>query len=138
MPAYPHIRLDFYGGPIVVSVGPNRTTILEAIAKYGSIVGAAQATGITYRQTWNVVKKLNKEFRAPLIVVQHGGANGGAKLTELGIAVVERYRAMERDARAAMEPHLLVFDDLLGYDRRKSYPPLPSCELQSHSSHPKE
>jgi molybdate transport system regulatory protein len=132
MPAYPFLRLDF-DGPILVSLGPARTAILEAIGKYGSIAGAAQALGVTYRHTWAVVKRLNREFRAPLVVLQRGGTDAGAKLTDLGVAMIERYRAMERDARAAIAPHLLAFDDLLGYDRNKAYAPRPWAEPQLES-----
>ncbi len=126
MPGYPFLRLDFLAG---YSIGPSRTTILEAIAKYGSIVAAANATGVSYRQTWSVVRLMNRQFPTPLVEVHRGGQPAGACLTPVGEALVRYYRAMERDMRVAVAPHLPKFDELLGFDPTKTMPAGAANEL---------
>ncbi len=136
MPAFPFLVLDFCGGTI--SFGPGKTAILEAIDKYGTVKGAALATGHSYRQTWEVVKRMNRELRAPVVILRRGKSPAGASLTPLGKALVQQYRAMEREVRACVLPFLPKFDELLGYDpngpmiitRECEVRPIPNSDTQ--------
>jgi molybdate transport system regulatory protein len=48
---------------------------------------------------------MNAAFRTPLVETEKGGTGGGggARLTELGEHVLNRYRQMEADAETAIE-----------------------------------
>ena len=98
------LRLDL--GPSV-AVGPGKVRLLELIDRHGSISAGGRAMGMSYRRAWLLVDELNRSFAEALVSTQLGGANGGgARLTEFGRRVVEDYRAMEREAEAAVAKRL--------------------------------
>lgn len=90
-------------------IGPGKISLLEAIARAGSISAAARELEMTYRRAWELIDHMNKAFGQPL-VVGHAGSTGGASLTELGGDVVRRYRLIEQLAREAATPHLTALD----------------------------
>jgi molybdate transport system regulatory protein len=62
---------------------------------------------MSYRRAWLLVDDMNNCFRDPVVEAQTGGAHGGgATLTSFGQKLVERYRAIEADARVATRKHL--------------------------------
>jgi molybdate transport system regulatory protein len=88
-------------------IGPGKVAVLEEIARSGSISAAGRALHISYRRTWELVEDLNASMGAPVVQTAAGGSGGGgASLTELGQAVVSRYRAIEEDCTAAARKHL--------------------------------
>ncbi|WP_428539982.1 winged helix-turn-helix domain-containing protein [Rhodopila sp.] len=90
-------------------IGPGKVAVLEEIARSGSISAAGRALHISYRRTWELVEDLNASLGAPVVQAAAGGRRGGgASLTELGQAVVSRYRAIERDCVEAARRHLTV------------------------------
>ncbi len=98
------IRLDLASG---ARIGPGKVAVLEEIARSGSISAAGRALHISYRRTWELVEDLNASLGAPVVQTAAGGSGGGgASLTELGQAVIERYRAIEDDCAAAARKHL--------------------------------
>jgi molybdate transport system regulatory protein len=98
------IRVDLASG---ARIGPGKVAVLEAIALSGSISGAGRALHISYRRTWELVEDLNATLGAPVVQTAAGGSGGGgASLTELGQAVVTRYRAIEAECEAAAKKHL--------------------------------
>jgi molybdate transport system regulatory protein len=98
------IRVDLASG---ARIGPGKVAVLEAIARSGSISGAGRALHISYRRTWELVEDLNASMGAPVVQTAAGGSGGGgASLTELGQAVVTRYRAIEDDCATAAKKHL--------------------------------
>ena len=100
------IRVDLASG---ARIGPGKVAVLEAIAQSGSISGAGRALHISYRRTWELVEDLNATLGAPVVQTAAGGSGGGgASLTDLGQAVVMRYRAIEEDCAAAARKHLLA------------------------------
>ena len=97
----PRIRIVDDDGTIVM--GPGKADLLEAIARTGSIRGAAEELGMSYMRAWTLVKTMNAAFRSPLVEKERGGsAQGGAQLTERGAAVLELYRTMEAKAERAI------------------------------------
>lgn len=95
-------------------IGHGKVALLEKIDETGSISAAGRALDMTYRRAWELVDHLNKAFGRPLVTGQTGGAGGGgAKLTELGREVVERYRALQAATEAAAEPHVAVLEGLM-------------------------
>jgi molybdate transport system regulatory protein len=98
------IRVDLDCG---ARIGPGKVAVLEEIARSGSISAAGRVLRISYRRTWELVEELNATLGAPVVRTAAGGSGGGgASLTELGAAIVERYRAIERDCAAASRKHL--------------------------------
>ena len=55
---------------------------------------------------------LNGSFAEPLVSAQMGGRQGGgAVLTALGVRLVAEYRAIEREAEAAVAPRLRALQE---------------------------
>ncbi len=95
-------------------IGHGKVALLEKIDETGSISAAGRALDMTYRRAWELTDHLNKAFGRPLVTGQSGGAGGGgAKLTELGREVVERYRALQAATEAAAEPHVTALEALM-------------------------
>jgi molybdate transport system regulatory protein len=98
------LRIDFDVGR---AVGPGKIKLMEMIDKHGSISEAGRQMGMSYRRAWLLVDSLNRCFRAPVVVGQRGGGQGGgASLTKFGHAVVHHYRAVESAAVKAGATHI--------------------------------
>jgi molybdate transport system regulatory protein len=98
------IRIDLASG---TRIGPGKISVLEEIARSGSISAAGRALRMSYRRTWELVEDLNKGLGTPVVDTAAGGSGGGgAALTAAGKALVERYRAIEVDAAAAVRKHI--------------------------------
>ena len=88
-------------------IGPGKIQLLEQIAACGSISAGARQMSMSYKHAWGLVEEMNRIFGKPVIATQKGGPGGGrADLTPVGLAIVARYRAIERAAHAAAETHL--------------------------------
>lgn len=88
-------------------IGPGKIELLEQIAAFGSISAGARQMNMSYKHAWDLVEEMNRLFGRPLVSAQPGGRRGGgAQLTPIGLAVVSRYRAIERAAEAAAAQHL--------------------------------
>ena len=101
-PGLTHLRVtfsdDFY-------LGPGRADLLEGIAETGSISAAGKRMGMSYKRAWSLVQALNEGWGSPLVETSRGGAGqGGASLTQDGVFVLERYRAMQAATRAVIAP----------------------------------
>jgi molybdate transport system regulatory protein len=97
------LRIDFADG----RVGPGKIALLDAIAKEGSISAAARALGMSYRRAWELVAELNQIFTTPVVErVTGGSGGGGARLTELGEALLVGFREIEAAASRAAAAHL--------------------------------
>jgi molybdate transport system regulatory protein len=102
------IRIDFASGH---RIGPGKIQLLEAIAAQGSIAAGGRALGMSYRRAWQLVNQLNQLFGQPVLVPKSGGQKGGgATLTALGVALVTRYRAIERAAAKAAATQLAALN----------------------------
>ena len=79
-----------------IAMGPGKADLLDAIAAHGSISAAARAMDMSYRRAWLLVDAMNRCWREPLVETSPGRANGsGARLSEAGCRVLERYRALQ-------------------------------------------
>jgi molybdate transport system regulatory protein len=84
------------------AIGPGKMRLLDAIAETGSISSAGRALGMSYRRAWMLIDDLNSSFRRKVVSTTLGGKEGGgAKLTDFGLELVKRYRAIESDAAKA-------------------------------------
>ena len=88
-------------------IGPGKIEPLEKIAAFGSISAAGRAMGMSYRRAWELVDETNSIFGQPVALRQTGGKNGGgATLTPLGMALITRFRAIERAASEVADVHI--------------------------------
>lgn len=102
------IRIDLASG---ARIGPGKIAVLEEIARSGSISAAGRALRMSYRRTWQLVEDLNTSLGSPVIETAAGGSGGGgARLTQAGKALIERYRAIEMDTASAARKHLLALN----------------------------
>ncbi len=100
------------------AMGPGRAALLDAIARTGSISAAARQMGMSYRRAWTLVDSTNQAFRAPLVEAVAGGrGGGGARVTEAGLDVLRRYRAMEEKAAASVKSDAEAFFRLMVPER---------------------
>ncbi|GAA0603575.1 hypothetical protein GCM10009416_46470 [Craurococcus roseus] len=86
-------------------VGPGKVALLEAIAREGSISGAARALGMSYPRAWALVEAVDAALGAPAVSRAPGGhRGGGAALTDAGRALIARYREVEAAAQREAGP----------------------------------
>lgn len=86
-------RLDFHDQ---CSVGIGKISLLEAIARTGSLSQAARAMGMSYRRAWLLIDSMNAEFDTRVISATVGGnGGGGAQLTPFGGELIRAYRNLE-------------------------------------------
>lgn len=107
----PQIRIMFRKA---IAMGPGKADLLRAIAETGSISAAARRLDMSYRRAWLLVDTMNQCFRHPLVETATGGkSGGGARVTEFGRDVLERYQHMEARASAAVSSELRDFAALM-------------------------
>jgi len=83
------------------ALGPGKADLLDAIGREGSISAAGRALGMSYRRAWLLVDEMNRCFATPLVeTLRGGGRERGARVSPTGLAVLEAYRDMEREASA--------------------------------------
>ena len=93
-------------------IGPGKIELLEQIAAFGSISAGARHMSMSYKRAWDLVEEMNQMFGKPVLDTQKGGSKGGgANLTPVGLALVSRFRAIERAAMAAAEPHIAALQN---------------------------
>lgn len=86
------------------AMGPGKADLLEAIIAEGSISGAGRKLGMSYRRAWLLVDEMNRCFDPVLVeTLKGGGRERGAKVSATGLAVLEAYREIEREAAALAE-----------------------------------
>ncbi|HTS52285.1 MAG TPA: winged helix-turn-helix domain-containing protein [Burkholderiales bacterium] len=107
----PQIRIMFRKA---IAMGPGKADLLRAIEQTGSISAAARDLGMSYRRAWLLVDTMNQCFKSPVVETLTGGQRGGgARVTELGHEVLERYVEMEAKASASVQKDLAAFTRLM-------------------------
>ena len=97
-------RLDFHDR---CSVGIGKITLLEAIARTGSLSQAARVIGMSYRRAWLLIDSMNAEFDTPVISATVGGSGGGgAQLTSFGRELIQAYRNLEARIAPLAREHM--------------------------------
>ncbi|MBP7508819.1 MAG: LysR family transcriptional regulator [Prolixibacteraceae bacterium] len=87
-------------------IGEGKVILLIKTAELGSLRKAAEATGISYRQAWYSINRMNNVAEFPLIQLKHGGEKGGiAKLTEYGEKVISDYKKAEEEFYKFLDNH---------------------------------
>ena len=73
-------------------LGDNKIRLLKAIDDTGSLNEAMKHLGLTYRKTWNNLRKIEDELGFTLIHPIRGGADGGhTDLTKEGKILIEAF-----------------------------------------------
>ena len=95
------IRLRLKLSPDIV-LGPGKADVLRGIRDTGSISATGRLIGMSYKRTWDLVQRMNEDYKAPLIETNTGGQHGGgAALTATGEKVLAIYdQIMDNTARA--------------------------------------
>jgi N-terminal domain of molybdenum-binding protein len=107
------IRLRLKFSPETI-MGPGKAQVLRGIRDTGSISATGRLIGMSYKRTWDLVNRMNQDYREPLIQTSTGGQHGGgAMLTPMGEKVLELYeRVMANTTKAiakeVSELHKLV------------------------------
>lgn len=113
----PAIRPRVYLSP-GVAVGPGKIDLLRQVDATRSISAAARAMGMSYKRAWQLVDVLNRDFGSPVVTTATGGrGGGGASLTPLGRALVDRYGALEDCLNASASVELAALRRLVARKR---------------------
>src|SRR6202044_3964459 len=84
------IWIELNGSPALTEPGAD---LLEQIQICGSLSQAARRLPYSYRRAWMLLDNMNRRWPTPLVITATGGKHGGgARLTELGIAVLRASR----------------------------------------------
>ena len=88
------IWIEYQGKPIL---GKGGAEILRAIDAEQSLSKAAETLNMSYRYVWNYVQKIHRALGETVVETYKGGrtGGGGAKLTEVGKALLEEYIRLE-------------------------------------------
>jgi len=71
--------------------------LLRRISERGSLTDAARMVGISYRNAWGRIKKLESNYGVRILDTQVGGPTGGsARLTSQGQALFREFRHMRK------------------------------------------
>jgi len=57
--------------------GPGPMELLERVEETGSINKAAKGMGMSYKKSWDIINRLNKNAVRPLVETKAGGKKGG-------------------------------------------------------------
>lgn len=91
-------------------MGDGKWQILKAIEKYGSLMAATEALGITYRKTWGDLKAIEKSLGFPLLDKNRGGKEGGSScLTPQGKELVDAFDEFHYKADTVIEKEFEAF-----------------------------
>ncbi len=91
-------------------IGPGKIELLTYLAQEGSITAAARKMNMNYRRAWHLIHTLEMAIGISIVETEIGGAGGGgARLTDFGKELVERFQEM----KANMETVSVEFTDWL-------------------------
>lgn len=100
-PLYPNFKLWIYNTKQEGVWGDGKMKLLSAIEEQGSLSGAAEQLGISYRKAWGDLKKAESCLGLKLLVKERGGKGGGkSALTPESRKLLQAYKRF-REASAA-------------------------------------
>jgi len=106
------IRIDFE--PTGSALGPGMAALLDRVGRLGSIRKAAADMGMSYRKAWLLLQGMHQTFGSPVVATETGGSRGGgARLTELGMRLLETYRVIEANAARAAAAEMQALSALV-------------------------
>jgi molybdate transport system regulatory protein len=81
-----------------IIMGKGRMDILTSIEETGSINKTAKALNMSYKSVWSKIRSTGANFGRPVV---HADRATGTKLTEAGQDLLNRYRKLTQQCRAA-------------------------------------
>ncbi|MBS0319918.1 MAG: helix-turn-helix transcriptional regulator [Proteobacteria bacterium] len=106
---------------------PRLFRLLAAIHAAGKLTDAAEATGMSYRHAWDLLRIWGEQFGSPLVTMARGR---GARLTPLG----EKLLWAEQRTEASLFPQLENIASELNVEIRKARQPAAPV-IRVHASH---
>lgn len=104
------LRLDLAPA---IRIGPGKVALLEEIAHTGSISAAGRTLKMSYRRAWKLIEDMQTSLGTRVVSTEIGGSGGGgARLTEMGTAIVTHYRRLEQQTAELAADHLSALNDL--------------------------
>lgn len=83
---------------------------------------------MSYRRAWLLVESLKQSFREPVTTGSPGGTGGGGlQVTAFGVALIDSYRALEREFAALAERRLQPVSETVARRRK----PAPRVSVRS-------
>lgn len=78
--------------------------LLRAVGQRGTIRGAAEELGMSYRHAWGILRKLERKVGVPMVKTRKGGASGGggAVLTTEALQLMLKYEQIRQALTSAM------------------------------------
>ena len=85
--------------------GPGVYSLLRKIGETGTLKGAAEALGMSYRFAWGLLKKAEERLGEPLVKSHKGGRSGGGgfEITDVGRRFLREFSEMERAMKRLSE-----------------------------------
>jgi molybdate transport repressor ModE-like protein len=85
--------------------GPGVYSLLRKIGETGTLKGAAEALGMSYRFAWGLLKKAEERLGEPLVESHKGGRSGGGgfEITDVGRRFLREFSEMERAMKRLSE-----------------------------------
>ena len=84
--------------------GPGIASLLEGVARLGSLRKSAADMDMSYSKAWTMIKNCERELGISLLNKKIGGkGGGGADLTGEAESLLKRYRAFEREAAVRLD-----------------------------------
>jgi len=95
-------------------LGDGKWKILKQIDECGSLVAACEKMGITYRRTWNDLRKIEKMLGFHLLETVRGGQEGGStKLSPEGERLVKTFDSFHQRMDKIMQKEFVRLLDNL-------------------------
>ncbi|MBS6517041.1 MAG: EF2563 family selenium-dependent molybdenum hydroxylase system protein [Clostridium sp.] len=84
--------------------GPGAASLLEGVARLGSLRKSAADMEMSYSKAWAIIKNCEEELGVSLLDKKIGGkGGGGAALTREAENLLKRYREFEREAKSELD-----------------------------------
>src|SRR5258708_29746433 len=94
-PVQPRLKIWLEGRDGLGALSDWRVGLLEAIARHGSLVGAARELRVPHRTAWQRLREMEERLGTQLVEASSGGAAGGAShLTPAAHDLVRRFEAL--------------------------------------------
>ena len=91
----PRLKIWLEGQDGLVALSDWRVGLLDAIARHGSLVGAARELGVPHRTAWQRLREMEERLGTRLVEASSGGATGGeSHLTPAAQDLMRRFEAL--------------------------------------------
>jgi len=107
-------------------LGKGGAQILEAIEECGSISGAAQKLGMSYKFMWDYLTRIRRIVKTPIVVTYRGGAErhrkggGGTTLTPFAKKMLEEFHSTEANLKKMLTRRRILLANESSTKRKKS------------------